>query len=110
MDSYILDCCYARELDFEEFLARALGREKLKFVDEGQQAVFYNYVEERFEELTETYNRVDDKPKAPLEFDDPRTRGRPPRLLRLPQFDRQIRLGAVAGRPEGTRGALDAAR
>ena len=66
VDSYILDCCYARELDFEEFFARAFGREKLKFVDEGQQAVFYNYVEERFEELTETYNRVDDEPKAPL--------------------------------------------
>lgn len=66
IDSYILDCCYARELDFEDFFARAFGREKLKFVDEGQQAVFYNHIEERFEELTETYNRVDDEPKAPL--------------------------------------------
>ncbi len=66
VDSYILDCCYARELDFEEFFARAFGREKLKFIDEGQQAVFYNYIEERFEELTETYNRHDDEPKAQL--------------------------------------------
>lgn len=66
VDSYILDCCYARELDFEQFFARAFGREKLKFADEGQQAVFYNYAEERFEELTETYNRYDDEPKAAL--------------------------------------------
>ena len=66
VDSYILDCCYARELDFEEFFARAFGREKLKFTDEAQQAVFYNYAEERFEELTETYNRYDDEPKAAL--------------------------------------------
>ena len=39
-DSYILDCCYARELDFEEFFARAFGREKLKFTDEGQRRCF----------------------------------------------------------------------
>ncbi len=66
VDSYILDCCYARELDFEEFFARAFGREKLHFTDEGQQAVFYNYVEDRFEELTGNYNRVDDEPKGPV--------------------------------------------
>ncbi|MBS1369322.1 MAG: hypothetical protein HPZ91_05125 [Lentisphaeria bacterium] len=66
VDGYILDCCYARELDFEEFFARAFGREKLNFIDEGQQAVFYNYIEDRFEELTGSYNRVDDEPKAPL--------------------------------------------
>ena len=28
--------------------------------------MFYNYVEDRFEELTGNYNRVDDEPKAPL--------------------------------------------
>ncbi|MDR0931408.1 MAG: hypothetical protein LBM70_00090 [Victivallales bacterium] len=66
VDSYIFDCCYTRELDFEEFFARAFGREKLHFTDEGQQAIFYNYIEERFEELSDTYNRVDDEPKAPL--------------------------------------------
>jgi len=66
VDSYIFDCCYARELDFEEFFARAFGREKLTFADEGQQAVFYNYAEDRFEELTENYDRYDDEPKAPL--------------------------------------------
>ena len=66
IDSFILDNCYARELEFEDFFARAFGREKLHFVDEGQQAVFYNYIEDRFEELTGNYNRVDDELKAPL--------------------------------------------
>ncbi len=66
VDGFILDCCYMRELDFDAFFARAFGREKLRFADEGQQAVFYNYVEDRFEELTGNYNRVDDEPKAPL--------------------------------------------
>ncbi len=66
VDGFILDSCYMRELDFDAFFARAFGREKLHFADEGQQAVFYNYVEDRFEELTGSYNRVDDEPKAPL--------------------------------------------
>ncbi len=66
VDGFILDNCYARELDFEEFFARAFGREKLNFADEAQQAVFYNYIEDRFEEQTTNYNRVDDEPKAPL--------------------------------------------
>ena len=50
IDSYILDAAYARELEFEDFFARAFGREKLRFTDEAQQAVFYNYVEDRFED------------------------------------------------------------
>lgn len=66
VDSFIIDNCYARELEFEDFFARAFGREKLNFADEAQQAVFYNYIEERFEELTGNYNRYDDEPKAPL--------------------------------------------
>ena len=66
IDSFILDNCHARELEFEDFFARAFGREKLNFTDEGQQAVFYNYIEDRFEELTGEYNRYDDEPKAPL--------------------------------------------
>ena len=28
IDSFILDNCYARELEFEDFFARAFGREK----------------------------------------------------------------------------------
>ena len=66
VDSFILDNCYARELEFEDFFARAFGREKLEFADEAQQVVFYNYVEERFEELSGNYNRYDDEPKAPV--------------------------------------------
>ena len=66
VDSFILDNCYARELEFEDFFARAFGREKLHFSDEAQQIVFYNYIEERFEELTGSYNRYDDEPKAPI--------------------------------------------
>ena len=66
VDSFILDNCYARELEFEDFFARAFGREKLQFADEAQQVVFYNYIEERFEELTGSYNRYDDEPKAPI--------------------------------------------
>ncbi len=66
IDSYILDAAYARELEFEDFFARAFGREKLNFTDEAQQAVFSNYVEDRFEELTGGYDRVGDELKAPL--------------------------------------------
>lgn len=69
VDSFILDNCYARELEFEDFFARAFGREKLQFADEAQQIVFYNYIEERFEELTGSYNRYDDEPKAPIRSD-----------------------------------------
>ena len=69
VDSFILDNCYARELEFEDFFARAFGREKLHFADEAQQVVFYNYVEERFEELSGNYNRYDDEPKAPIRSD-----------------------------------------
>ena len=66
VDSFILDNCYAHELEFEDFFARTFGREKLSFIDEGQQAVFYNYIEDRFEELIGEYNRYDDEIKAPL--------------------------------------------
>ena len=66
IDSYILDAAYARELEFEDFFARAFGREKLRFTDEAQQAVFYNYVEDRFEDLTGNYDRYGDEAKAPL--------------------------------------------
>lgn len=66
IDSYILDAANARELEFEDFFARAFGREKLRFTDEAQQAVFYNYVEDRFEDLTGNYDRYGDEAKAPL--------------------------------------------
>lgn len=64
IDSYILDCCYTRELDFDSFYARCFGRDELGFSDEAQRVVFLNYVEERFEFLTENYDRVSDEPKG----------------------------------------------
>ncbi len=66
IDSYILDACHYRELDFETFFARCFGREDIPYADEAQQAVFLNYVEDRWEELTGNYNRVDDEPKAEI--------------------------------------------
>ncbi len=66
IDGFILDCCYYREFDFESFFARCFGREPLPFADEAQEAVFRNYVEDRWEELTGNYNRTDDEPKAEL--------------------------------------------
>ncbi len=69
VDSFILDNAWARELEFEDFFVRAFGRGKLRFTDEGQQAVFQNYIEDRFEELTGSYNREDDEQKAELRGD-----------------------------------------
>ncbi len=66
IDGFILDCCYYREFDFESFFARCFGREPLTFADEAQEAVFRNYVEDRWEDLTGNYNRTDDEPKAEL--------------------------------------------
>lgn len=63
IDSYILDCCYTRELDYESFYARCFGRE-LDFADTAQEAVFLNYVEDRWEQLTQQYDRVSDEPKG----------------------------------------------
>lgn len=64
IDAYILESCHYRELDFDTFFDRCFGSESLDFVDDAQEAVFYNYVEDRWEDLTGNYNRVDDEPKA----------------------------------------------
>ncbi len=66
IDSYILDACYFRELDYESFFARCFGREPIAFADDAQEAVFLNYVEDRWEELTGNYNRTEDEPKAEI--------------------------------------------
>lgn len=66
VESYILDQCYARDPDFDSFFNRAFSRGELHYTDAAQQAVFQNYLEERFEELSANYNRADDEPKAPL--------------------------------------------
>ena len=69
IDAYILDECYARESDFDAFFRRLFGAAEKLCVDETQQTCLYNYLEERFEELHENYNRADDELKAPLRAD-----------------------------------------
>lgn len=66
LDGFILDACATRETDFANFYARAFRGGGPDFTDEAQEAVFMNVVEERFEDLTGHYDRVDDELKAPL--------------------------------------------
>ena len=65
IDSFILDSCYARELEFEPFFNKLFGRQH-SYADEAQEVIWKNFLEERFEELTTNYNRYDDEIKAPL--------------------------------------------
>ena len=66
LDGFILDACATRELDFAACFARAFRSGAPEFVDAAQEAVFMNEVENRFEELSGHYDRVDDEIKAPL--------------------------------------------
>lgn len=66
VDGFILDACATRETDFSHFYERAFRESGPEFADDAQEAVFMNAVEERFEELTGNYDRVDDELKAPL--------------------------------------------
>lgn len=66
LDSYMLDNCYNRELEFTDFYGRCFGERRLGFADEAQEAVFMNYVEDRWEELSSRYNRERDEAKAPI--------------------------------------------
>ena len=66
IDGFILDNCAARDLNFDRFFARAFPHGQFTYADEAQEAVFMNFLEERFEELTEHYNRLLDEAKAPL--------------------------------------------
>ena len=66
IDGFILDACATREMDFATFFSRAFRHGNLNFADSAQEAVFMNALEDRFEELTAHYNRVDDEIKAPL--------------------------------------------
>ena len=66
IDGFILDSCAARDMNFDRFFARAFPHVQLKYADEAQETVFLNILEERFEEMTEHYNRVGDENKAPL--------------------------------------------
>ena len=66
IDSFILDCCYARETDFDDFFRRIFGEVTPEYADDAQKAALLNYLEEKFEEAFSTYNRADDEPKAEI--------------------------------------------
>ena len=69
VDGFMLDAIYGRETDFAGVRSRIFGHAEFDFADEVKQAILLNYLEERFEELLENYNRVDDEPKAELRSD-----------------------------------------
>ena len=69
LDSFMLDAINKRETDFDGVYSRIFAHRELDMSDEARQAVLLNYLEERFEELLENYNRVDDEPKAELRSD-----------------------------------------
>lgn len=66
IDAYILDNCFHRELEYQDFYDRCFGRDRLDFADEAQEAVFRNFVEDRWEQITGNYDRVPDEIKAPV--------------------------------------------
>ena len=66
IESFILDCCYARETDFDDFFRRIFGEVTPEYADDAQKATLLNYLEEEFEESFSTYNRADDEPKAEI--------------------------------------------
>ena len=66
IDGFILDALAAREPDFDAFRARAFPHVELDAGDEVRQVIARNFLEERFEELCETFDRVGDELKAPL--------------------------------------------
>jgi len=66
IDSYILDQCYRREMEFADFFSRCFGTEKLNFIDDAQESIFINFVEDRWEKFSNNYNRHSDELKAPV--------------------------------------------
>ncbi|MFA7231443.1 MAG: hypothetical protein WC071_09255 [Victivallaceae bacterium] len=64
IDAYILDQCYRGELEFDRFFSRCFNHEKLTFSDDAQEAIFVNYIEDRWELISEKYSRLQDEPKA----------------------------------------------
>ena len=66
LDGFILDSLYRREDGFEAFFRRCFGDGPLPFVDEAQEAVFLNYLEDRYESLAAVYDRVADEPVSEL--------------------------------------------
>ena len=66
IDSFILDACYARELDFSDLFRRLFGAGLFSDGDDPRKAALLNYLEERAEHFQENYNRADDEIKAEL--------------------------------------------
>ena len=66
VDGFMLDAIYGRESDFDGVRSRIFGHAEFDFADDVKQAVLLNYLEERFENLRDNYNRADDEPKAEL--------------------------------------------
>lgn len=66
LDGFMLDAIYGRETDFSGVQSRIFGTAPMGLADEAQQAVLLNFLEERFENLMENYNRTDDESKAEL--------------------------------------------
>lgn len=66
IDAYILDQCYRREMEFVDFFSRCFGTEKLNFIDDAQESIFINFVEDRWEKFSNSYNRHADELKAPV--------------------------------------------
>lgn len=64
IEAFMLDAIYSRENDFDALCSRIFNFRAPEFADDVQQAVLLNYLEERFEELRDNYNRADDEPKA----------------------------------------------
>ena len=66
LDGFMLDAIYGRETDFSGVQSRIFRTSDIDLADEAQQAVLLNFLEERFENLMENYNRPDDESKAEL--------------------------------------------
>ena len=69
LDAFMLDAINRRESDIDGVYSRIFAHGELDIADDAQQAVLLNYLEERFENLMENYNRADDEPKAELRAD-----------------------------------------
>ena len=69
LDGFMLDAISRRESDIDGVCSRIFAHRELDMADDAQQAVLLNYLEERFEELMENYNRAEDEPKAELRSD-----------------------------------------
>ena len=66
IDGFILDELAAQEQDFEAFRARAFAHVDLDAADEVRRVLVKNFLEERFEELCGSFDRIGDERKAPL--------------------------------------------